>query len=532
MFSDTARTHANESFVARNICGDQRLHVAGGDEMREFMDHVHSAFYEATGWSRDNSYAALNSTSDALLNFPTPRGLRLALSALASPNFATSYQLGSVGVVDGSISYLFSSVPLRVLLTPQSDKVALPTLLRSYRPLTPLEPLPSPLPAVGGAGVLHADGPQASLLYGRLYLPQSQLEGLVVKRLSRHLQVQFSAVSGQHLRNGGTTLGLAQYDVGKYAVEGLASSDGGLLGLRGIYNFGGDAEKLHGSAETAAAAPAGTGEQQSAMTAITATPKAPSPNGEKERIYGRFSTGAEIYYGTLNKSGGISLATRFATLPSHRGTPLAATLTLNPLMGSVGASYAVVAGRHCTLATRMEFNVFSYESAWAVGMELWRKPFTRPPPDENASSLSLPSTSETTVSHARERSFKAKMEWRLDDATPYQRTEADGQRLLADPADAENAAASGSPPSAEWQQRRKQSQRTVVDEAELHQPGWKAQEEEYAGVLKARFDQNLRIGLLWEGRVKSLLFSLGSGIDLRHMDKPFRTLGLEIQFSS
>lgn len=32
--------------------------------MREFMDYVHSAFDEATGWSRDNSYAALNATAD------------------------------------------------------------------------------------------------------------------------------------------------------------------------------------------------------------------------------------------------------------------------------------------------------------------------------------------------------------------------------------------------------------------------------------------------------------------------------------
>lgn len=28
------------------------------------MDYVQSAFYQATGWNRDNSYAALNSTSD------------------------------------------------------------------------------------------------------------------------------------------------------------------------------------------------------------------------------------------------------------------------------------------------------------------------------------------------------------------------------------------------------------------------------------------------------------------------------------
>lgn len=37
--------------------------------MREFMDYVHSAFYEATGWNRDNSYAALNVTSDGMEPF-------------------------------------------------------------------------------------------------------------------------------------------------------------------------------------------------------------------------------------------------------------------------------------------------------------------------------------------------------------------------------------------------------------------------------------------------------------------------------
>ena len=236
-------------------------------------------------------------------------------------------------------------------------------------------------------------------------------------------------------------MGLAQYDVGKYACEGLYSSDGGLLGVRGVYNFGGDAD---------------------------AAPKGEKDNSDRlqDRIYGRFSTGAELYYGTLNKSGGISLGARFATLPEHNGTPLSATLTLNPLMGNIAASYAVVAGKHCSLATRMEFNIFSYESAWAVGMELWRKPFARPLEEEGF-----------------KRSFQAKMEWRLDEPEPPK----------------------------------------IKTEGE---------QEEYAGVLKTRLDQNMRIGLLWEGRVKSLLFSLGSGIDLRKLDKPFRTLGLEIQFSS
>ncbi|KAH7140690.1 hypothetical protein EDB81DRAFT_654747 [Dactylonectria macrodidyma] len=426
--------------------------------MREFMDYVHSAFYEATGWNRDNSYAALNSTSDALLNFPTPRGLRLTLSALASPNFATSYQLGSVGIVDGSISYLFSSVPLQVLLTPQSETVPLPALLRSYRPLTELTRRTDP------SLQTPQDKPESSLLYGRLYLPQSMLEALVVKRVSPALQLQLSSVSGQHLRNGGTVLGLAQYDVGKYAFEGLASSDGGLLGIRGVYNSGGDAD----------------------------TRPQPSPtengNGDRERIYGRFSTGGEFYYGTLNKSGGISLGTRFATLPSHKGTPLSATLTLNPLMGNISASYAVVAGKHCSLATRMEFNFFSYESAWALGMELWRKPFVRPVVEEDLIKQDIIEPTDGK----KERSFQAKLEWRLDDPEPI--ITPTSALLPIDPE--------------------------------------KPDEERYAGVLKTRLDQNLRIGVLWEGRVKSLLFSLGSGIDLRKLDKPFRTLGLEIQFSS
>ncbi|KAG6218207.1 hypothetical protein E4U34_004239 [Claviceps purpurea] len=463
--------------------------------MREFMDYVHSAFYEATGWSRDNSYAALDGTSAALLNFQTPRGLRLTLSSLASANFATSYQLGSVGVVDGSISYLFSSVPLRIHITPQSETVPLPKLLRSYRPLTPLSPLSlgdgkssQTTPLEG-----HTPSPSLpSLFYGRLYLPQSQLEALVVKRITPALQVQLSAVSAEYLRDGGTVLGLAQYDVGNYAFEGLVSSDGGLLGLRGIYNFGGDA---HWAAK-----------RKTEGATTTTTSMTNGGPAERERIYGRFSTGGEIYYGTLNKSGGMSLGGRFATLPAHKGTPLCATLTMNPLMGNIAASYAVKAGRHSSLASRLEFNVFSYESAWAVGMELWRKPLRRLDVEEPKTALWRP---------ARERSFEAKLGWRLD--VPGEEPES---RQQPEPV----AVPSPVPPVTSSQPEPE----SILSLSKLARPD----AEEYAGVLKARLDQNLRIGILWEGRVKSLLFSLGSGIDLKKLDKPFRTLGLEIQFSS
>ncbi|KAI1408812.1 hypothetical protein F5Y13DRAFT_105583 [Hypoxylon sp. FL1857] len=474
--------------------------------MREFMDYIQSAFYSATGWNRDNSYSSLNATSDALLNFPTPRGLRLTLSSLATSQFATSYQLGSVGIVDGSISYLYSTVPLHNAIA-QSEKIPLPDLLRSYRPL-------AELPRRDGEEVvLRKD----SLAYGRLYLPASMLEALLVRRVSPALQLQLSAVSDQTLRNGGTMLGMVQYDEGRYSVEGLASSDGGLLGVRGLYNFGGDVGQLNAPAQQAATNGNGG-------------------NGERERIYGRFSTGAELYYGTLNKSGGMSFGARFATLPTHKGAPLTATMTINPLIGTMSWTYAVMAGSYCSLATKMDFNVYSYESDWAVGMELWRK--------KGAWSINRELEEAEALVPGKptfERSFQAKMEWRLDD--PFPTADPFGDPIAeANPDATADLAEIVPPPTAVVQPKKKERSFQAkmewrlddpdVDPAATSSANEDRGDDEYSGVLKARLDQHLRVGLLWEGRVKSLLFSLGSSIDLRRLDAPFRTLGLEVQFSS
>ena len=514
--------------------------------MREFMDYVQSAFYAGTGWDRDNSYSSLNATSDALLSFATPRGLRLTLSSLATPQFATSYQLGTVGVVDGSISYLYSTVPLSDAVAP-SERVPLPDLLRSYRPLNDLAR--NTYVRHGWAGGVRDK--KETLAYGRLYLPMSMLEALVVRRLSPTLQWQMSAVSGQALRSGGTVLSMLQYDVGRYGVEGLASSDGGLLGVRGLYNFGGDVAHLDASREKKAQDQGGGG-------------GGGGNNGERDRVHGRFSAGAELYYGALNKSGGMSFGVRFASLPlpSQTGTtPLTATMTINPLMGSVSWTYAVVAGGFCSLATRMSFNVYSYESDWAVGMELWRK--------KTALSLDVDAEGDVppppTVPRKPERSFQAKMEWRLDDPVPPPDTpdindpgkpvitsesvsiSPPATQLDTQPATQSTALPTTSPatlPASSPAIPRANLPASLEPEVVTKERSFRAkmewrldeseekEEDEYAGVLKARLDQHLRLGLLWEGRAKSLLFSLGSGIDLRRLDSPFRTLGLEVQFSS
>lgn len=134
-----------------------------------------------------------------------------------------------------------------------------------------------------------------------------------------------------------------------------------------------------------------------------------------------------------------------------------------------------------------------------------------------------------------ERSFQAKMEWRLDDPLPALEG-LEGLEPLPEP----------EPTMKRKQERSFQAklewrlddpvEASLPDKSTLTEklpsPEDKADADEYAGVLKARLDQHMKIGLLWEGRIKSLLFSLGSGVDLRKLDSPFRSLGLEVQFSS
>ena len=55
----------------------------------------------------------------------------MQISSLAAPNFATSYTLGSVGVLDGSVSYLYSSLPLRKEF--KTSHIDLHNVIRGYK---------------------------------------------------------------------------------------------------------------------------------------------------------------------------------------------------------------------------------------------------------------------------------------------------------------------------------------------------------------------------------------------------------------
>ena len=314
--------------------------------MLEFMDYVQSAFYAASRWNVDNSYASLTNTTNNLLDFRTPHGVRLHVSSLSSPNFATSYILGSKGVVDGSFSFLFSSLGLQV--ASKSSDLPLGHLVKGYRHLQELQKPEQPWQWEIWHRGKRVDT-RDTLLYGRFYLPTSTLEALYLRRISPTRLFRLTCVSDGSLPSGGSALAQLQNDCGKYSTEYLFSTDAALLGFRGLYNFGYDPRDP---------------ERQ---------PSARPPSHPWDHQSGRLSMGGEVYFSPMNKSGGLSTGLRFTTLPVHTGFPYTMTLTVNPLMGSLNSSYAVKAGRNLALCSRFDFNVYSYESDVSVGLELWKR---------------------------------------------------------------------------------------------------------------------------------------------------------------
>ncbi|KAL8683876.1 MAG: hypothetical protein Q9186_000219 [Xanthomendoza sp. 1 TL-2023] len=423
--------------------------------MLDFMDYVQNAFYQASHWNRNNSYGTLTATSQALLDFSTPLGLRLHISSLSTPHFASSYTLASTGLLSGSLSYLYTSLPLP-LLPSATSSLPLPSFTpTSYRHLLPLRPPDPPWWwEIWQAG--RRIDTRDALLYGRLYLPKSTLEALYLRRLSPTTQVKISAVSDSRLPNGGSILALLAQDRGKWSAEYMYSTDSALLGVRGLYNFGPD-PRDPGSGATALAV-----EDMAAMVPDSAEIRGLRKGngvGEQQQV-SRFSAGAEVYYGLLNKSGGMSTGVRFTTLPAHVGFPYTMTVTVNPLMGNLSSSYSVQAGELLSLSSRFDFNVYSYESEVVMGMELWKL---------------MGGRDDGVIREGREKERKIGM-------------------------------------------------KSIDEEKKI--------DGDVAGCLKARMDQRGSVGLLWEGRVKELIYSCGATIDLRGGKEIIRGVGLEVQYSS
>jgi len=411
----------------------------------------------------------------AILDFSTPERLRVRVSSLSTPHFATSYTLGTVGLLDGSVSYLFSTVPFHN--TPsRSALIPLRKISPGYRQVqAPTAPVQtwgwdSLLDSVSIPGIKdglrpvlpkNKDGDQtaetqrkATLLHASLHLPSpTTLYALFLRRISPTMQLSLAVCStqGPPMSNSApqaSMLTQLSHDTGKYCNEYLFSTDNALFGWRGLWNFGPDPRYTPADAPPALSL---------------------------------LSAGAEAYYSPISSLIGMSTGLRFSTLPAatqvpsttssstHHPTPISTfpytlTLTLAPVTGSLSTTYSLRASQNLAFSSRFGFNVYSWESEMVAGCELWRR-----------QSKSLSSEGDD-LEWARRKMRMYDFSASLSESTP-------SSPLLSDPVQPESAAKS---------------------HADDHEAG--------DSVIKLRIDQSWNVRLLWEGRVKELLVSAGVGL--------------------
>ncbi|KAG1140841.1 hypothetical protein G6F37_008757 [Rhizopus arrhizus] len=358
--------------------------------MYDFMEYCLKRFYRSSGWNEENQYSNLCSWSRALLDFYTPRGLSLVISKLPTPHFKPSYTLTALPTLNGSLGYLYTS---RELDIGTSATVDFQDLVDRFR-IVVREPSKE-------ENKTPSSNPDY-LLYGRMFFPGARMEAMYVRRLSRHVQYLVTAVNSPKTYAAPQIAMQLQYDIGKWCSECSFTSDDGLLGLRALYNFG--------------------------------TPSS----------IGQWSIGTEVYYGILDKSGGMSTGLRYRTQPTSNAPPISFTYTLNPIVGHMSTSYVAKVSEELALCSRYDFSIYSYESDLAFGFEYRTK-------------------------------------------KPTMEVENGVVTLTAD--------------------------RT----------------EKLEGLIKARWGFAKGLALMWEGRFKKTLFSIGLTADLKSTS-PIKTIGVEIQY--
>ncbi|KKY21132.1 putative mitochondrial protein [Phaeomoniella chlamydospora] len=284
-----------------------------------------------------------------------------------------------------------------------SETLSIPlrTLVPGYRQLE----LPRP-PSAHSRWDIPLDR-KDTLLNATLHLPSpSRLTGLYLRRTSPETLVRLSLNSlraGTQTSNPppATLLAHVTHDAGKYCVEGLASTDNALVGLRGLWNFGSDLSTCPGQSGSETAV---NTEETSEVLSEGLTDKPPATSFSKSSRPSLLCAGGEFYYSPLSSVIGLSTGLRFTTLqavtaspatssrpskplsgtssaltsqlPSHisgSSFPYTLTLTLTPLTGSLASTYSVRASPFLSLSSRFGFNVYSWESEYVLGAEIWRK---------------------------------------------------------------------------------------------------------------------------------------------------------------
>lgn len=388
-----------------------------------------------------------------------------------------------MGLLDGSVSYLFSTVPLHN--TPsKSGVIPLRKLVPGYRQIE------CPVTHVrgwgwdsilGGRSGYSSDATsdptrKATLLHATLHLPApSTLTALFLRRISPSTKLSLALCSSQgppptKFAPQASLLAQISHDTGKYCNEYLFSTDNALFGWRGLWNLG----------------------------PITKTDKNDPTSPKASSRLSLLSAGGEAYYSPLSSLVGLSTGLRFTTLPAASSGlspvssfPYTLSLTLTPLTGSLLTSYSLRASPNLAFSSRFGFNVYSWESEMVAGCEIWRCA-RRIPPQKEDDGLEW--------ARRKMRGWKTSTEADSGDAgtLPHPLF----PTLSVPDSSAELFPSSSSSPVAPKSEHLFSSSPLPYDPPSLSTPHGDS-------VIKIRVDQSWNFRILWEGRVKELLVTAG-----------------------
>lgn len=347
----------------------------------------------------------------------------------------------------GQLGYLFSTAPLAKTSTRRDavggDRVDFKHVVESYGAEVSIPERPE---LREDARPTWSQGERVDrsdyLLYGRLYAPSPRLDALYVHRLGATTQLlvslitvpcptppptlswqnddpslsattasnpQTGAANGSNSGGASTTAARLselefkfQHDTGRWSSEYSYAVGDGMWGVRGLYNFGKWGKGQHATSNTSA-----PGHAHGPDSAEGANPpRAGAPHG-RERVVdeeeemptglkGRWSAGGEVYFSAQERSAGLSTGLRFSTIPESAGgppqPPTTVTATLNPIMGQLSTAYAVQTSRDSSLASRFDFNMYSYDADLTIGGEWFQRKNSR---KGRATSVEVPAPEET-----------------------------------------------------------------------------------------------------------------------------------------
>ncbi|EJS44868.1 mdm10p [Saccharomyces arboricola H-6] len=346
--------------------------------MLPYMDQVLRAFYQSTHWSTQNSYENITATSRTLLDFQIPSAIHLQISNKSTPNTFNSLDFSTRSRINGSLSYLYSDALELEKFMRNSTDISLQDATETYRQLQPVLKLSG-----NGSNTMKTGentlefGKKSphdskfikkSLYYGRMYYPNSDLEAMVIKRLTPQTQFMFKGVSS--LKESLNVIACHfQRDSHRNQQEWIFSSSDLLCGYRVLHNF------------------------------LT------TPSKFNTSLYNNssLSLGAEFWLGLVSLSPGCSTTLRYYTHSTNTGRPLTLTLSWNPLFGHISSTYSAKTGTNSTFCAKYDFNLYSIESNLSFGCEFWQKKYHQPKSNStnNDALVPIPSVSMGTGPNAK-----------------------------------------------------------------------------------------------------------------------------------